>query len=824
MMKRAVGALLVLASFVWLSVAEAGEVVWLGSETDSNWSTASNWEGGTLPASTDSAVFNGTSGRSCTVDVDVTVGALHIADEYEGVVNFSSSRLTLTTGDLVTSQLNDGHFRKGTSTVRFTGGADQTVVYRDRYHFATLENAKSGGMLRFVSHDGGQWNVMIDRFVGRAGSTTRFPWMTTSVADLQLLGEAGNEVRVVHGLFLLKGTQTVRYAYLEDVNCAFHTYSEPLIATDHCTDGGKNEGVYFDGVYVWEGDVDGLWSTAGNWHTSTVPQTGSTVVFGFGVEADCELDTDVDLAELLVYENYQGTLALGTHTVGVDGRLNVNDDAYTQVAASQATVELEGDDLLRVQCPNGQRFGTVAVNAARARFLHGFQADALTVAPGCEVEFAATDPADPHASKQVVKLNTLQATGTAAAPIVFTPVFDLYDRGYPKAPTYGVWHLQVTGSQAVAHVQVLGCDASAGLAIDGTTGCVDRGRNVNWTFADYAWIKLPSESAVSPLCVEGWRQGDASSAIALSNGTTSTPVTWAGANLWYADTALADGAVTPVTVTADGSTLLAQDVTWTATDVNGLDAADDRVVLRPSDSLRLWCSGSGTVEVDDGLGGGYVTVTAPQATTYAATGGYTVRVRLDGTEVGSLRVQVVDVDLAANDPLAVQIDRTRRKQVDVIGGKDRDVRFTGANQDEIEVTRFEKKGRSYVDFRLRPHARGDFYLLARAGSASGPILRAQQLHTFTLEYSTYEYHPLLKTFADGDALVGGTVKMTPVYPDLKIQMHIATAGALFEDTGTIDRWLRTNDFDPNGQINYYIISSASTVACHSTGVAMDDDE
>lgn len=61
---------------------------WDGGGGDENWSTGANWNGDTVPATTDSITFDGTSGKNCTIDALGTWsgGTFTVAGTYTGTI------------------------------------------------------------------------------------------------------------------------------------------------------------------------------------------------------------------------------------------------------------------------------------------------------------------------------------------------------------------------------------------------------------------------------------------------------------------------------------------------------------------------------------------------------------------------------------------------------------------------------------------------------------------------------------------------------------------------------------------------------------------
>lgn len=816
----------VLAALVSVTTpAAAATVTWTGLGQTQNWSEGANWAGEAVPGEGDAAVFDATGAADCVIDQDVIVKSVLIQDDYAGTLRMGSATITLRDGDFRTAASHDGHYDRGTSTIRFEGTADQFLYYRDRYYFHNIVNAKTGGLLTLTdqTYTFG-WNVQIYAYTGLAGSRVRFGGMTASLGHLKLLGEDGNLARVDHGLFIINHSEEVRYAYLKGVDCSFWSDAMPIDATDHCVDGGGNKGVYFDHYLTWTGaGADDEWSTPANWSGDRVPAATDTVAFTGG-DGDCSLDTDATVAGLLVYKGYAGTLHLGSQTLTLAGdRFSIATEATGALDAGTSHMVFSPASSLRLQFPNGTAFHNVTLREGKTRIINGFAAAGLTLEPGVEVDWPGVDVETPSSPMKRIVADTIDWQGTAAQPIKMQPVIDLMDEGYRTNYLYGLWFLDVATSATVSHVHVLGCNADGGLAIDGADDCIDRGRNANWSFPRTAFIQLPAASPVSPLCIEGWRQ-DGLGALTVSAGSQSVPVTLLGENLWYGNAPLDPAGPVTLAVHAGGSELTSAAVTWTATDLAALDSLTDEVLLRPGDQLKLTATHAAgtTLEIDTHGTGSYTVVTDHLVATYEATGPCTARARVDGVEVGSLSVRVVDVDLPETDPIPIQIGKTIKENIPVLGGNADMVEFTPSSPDELSITRQTDGTKATVSFHLAPEIRGAVYLVCRLRDAGGPIVRVKALNTFTLTIGPATHFPILKVYPDGDRLAGGKVTMKPAYPGLKVLLSIATGGSLFEETGTNEMWVRTSDFTPHGEQNYYIVTSSTRIVCHGAGVAVDE--
>ena len=81
--------------------AEAAVKIWDGGGgATTNWDTAANWNNNTVPTSSDTVLFDGTSDNNCTVNVDVTVANMLVVHGYDGTITVSATKTLTISGDL----------------------------------------------------------------------------------------------------------------------------------------------------------------------------------------------------------------------------------------------------------------------------------------------------------------------------------------------------------------------------------------------------------------------------------------------------------------------------------------------------------------------------------------------------------------------------------------------------------------------------------------------------------------------------------------------------------------------------------------------------
>jgi hypothetical protein len=93
--------------------ASAATYTWDGGGSDSNWSTAENWNPNGVPASTGAVLFDGTSTDNVTIDTNIRVLSITITSDYTGTIT-QSGAVMVGTGGLV---LGGGTFNGGSAPI-----------------------------------------------------------------------------------------------------------------------------------------------------------------------------------------------------------------------------------------------------------------------------------------------------------------------------------------------------------------------------------------------------------------------------------------------------------------------------------------------------------------------------------------------------------------------------------------------------------------------------------------------------------------------------------------------------------------------------------
>ncbi|MEP6911704.1 MAG: hypothetical protein ABI923_03055, partial [bacterium] len=106
------------ASFFFSRHASALNVTWDGGGATNNWSEAANWSGDAVPGTNDVAIFDGTSTKNATIDVNINVQGIQINSGYTNTVPGTG---TITQSGSSTVTVGGSGYTQSGGT--FTGGS-----------------------------------------------------------------------------------------------------------------------------------------------------------------------------------------------------------------------------------------------------------------------------------------------------------------------------------------------------------------------------------------------------------------------------------------------------------------------------------------------------------------------------------------------------------------------------------------------------------------------------------------------------------------------------------------------------------------------------
>jgi len=344
------------------------------------------------------------------------------------------------------------------------------------------------------------------------------------------------------------------------------------------------------------------------------------------------------------------------------------------------------------------------------------------------------------------------------------------------------------------------------------------------------------ESFVSPYCLEGHERY--LSTMTLQDGYGNKLIVNPGANPgWYADVPLTTPDTTIVEASFENGGLdQTARISWTPLDIT----STNQITIRKGDSLLLKTgSGHGWSEKATFIVPGVTNCTGVQPVIihFGQPGTFTVT----GTPSGGMRatsdkLQVRVVDLVPNsaDPLAwkttilplgiTAADWNTMASIKVapawVGyGRDWDAPQTPAGtvmQPGTGLSLQPTNGlpQQGVPFGLQIDDAVINHVVARLGR-NGPILGSSLINGFRL-YSGYQTETyIVQEYPDGSQLVEMGIVMSPLEPNVIINIRLIVGGVMFED-GTIEKNLTAKDFDELGATTVRFIRPAEAVTsvCH----------
>jgi hypothetical protein len=326
---------------------------------------------------------------------------------------------------------------------------------------------------------------------------------------------------------------------------------------------------------------------------------------------------------------------------------------------------------------------------------------------------------------------------------------------------------------------------------------------------------FPITSYVSPAFIEGRGRFLSMMSITTDGGVGVAPQHGPG-HRWYANVPIDSvNHESQITIShQNGGLVEAGAVRWVTKNI--LDGGT--LTIRKGDSLLLTAAPdgatSGTVAITIASTQYSTTPSQPVAHTFDTTGTFTVNGTFNnGTpQSGSLTVNVLDHTFTTEP--ACGISQTRRWDnfsvpADIVF--DADPRFLKFAQ--IGTLTNDGRRVSLLIDQNEPR-----YVVSRIG-ASGPILASARAAGFQLFSAAETGLYVIETYEDGSELAETVIVLSPVLPDITIQIQIIMGGITFDD-GTVYKELTAADFDELGQAKVRFLSSsqAITANCHTLAV------
>jgi hypothetical protein len=775
-------------------------IVWTGAASTS-WSNASNWSPNSVPGVNDIALFNSNApgtNNLCSIDDTVSVLGVIIDSSYTGTItdgyynlSIGSSGWTQAGGTFNGSPgsnhvsfygpfvLNGGTFNAGTYS--FDGNGNGAYLSFNNQSASFTINGGTFNQQGAALGSNGSNDIGIDGY---------------GMLNFSMTGGAFNGSSNVHAFIQVNGngSSLPENGNFDLSGGTFTSTAGTLYVCD-------NFNVSSGATFAANGGTVALGGFFNTPRESTFSGSPTLNNFTFGGESWNTLAL-VDSAAPVI----NGTLTLAGSSVGRInaihlGTLVANGNVIQTYNGIDGTtsINIGGTVAQTVTCSTGMLPPVHITNTNSAvSFVNGglSYCEGLAIDPGVHVNFAAG---------YLYEFSNVDWHGTQANPIVLR-----------SSSTGTQWNLLTEGA-VVSYVEVKDSDARAGLPVLALNS-IDSGNNLNWWFDEAAHVQIDTanSSRTSPAWVEGVCGGDVTVLTVSVNYGTLFNANRLNVQQWFTSNSnsgfginLSSTSTTHVAVTAtDGTTsnTVSQDITWTATDLSGKYSSSDIFKIRANDSLLLTASGTGSTLTIDPLGDGTTILTGTPGQTfpfqYSVAGTYTATASIDGGAVGTLLVIVIGVDLSK--PIACEVNFKREKDVPISpSGEEADVSFYASNNFLLGVS---TKGLfSYVDLAridpivegttlyLKALARGKPSLIARVGGASGPIVAAKAIDTFTID-----------SHATVDALVNDSTHIgkskfiiRPYIPDLRVQFDMFAHSSTFENgLASISVSTSDSDFSP----------------------------
>jgi len=316
---------------------------------------------------------------------------------------------------------------------------------------------------------------------------------------------------------------------------------------------------------------------------------------------------------------------------------------------------------------------------------------------------------------------------------------------------------------------------------------------------------VPTESFVSPICIEG-NSRYVDMATVNSSQLTVEGNQGAGAK-WFANVDLATDGDTAITAKFQNGGLTKIATTkWAA--LNLLDSSVSEITIRKGDSVKFAVADDALVAEDvvtitiDGVN----TTTTPATAVvkkFDAAGTFAVSGAVK-TLNGTVTVKVIETDKPAVSP-AFMI------------GEGREWTYTGLQDEAVleydETVNLSRDGEK-LNIRMnktnRPH-----HLIVRAYE-NGPVLQTVKLDGFWIQAAVDNYMWVVERHDDYEVWEN-TLIAKNLPQGIDIELKAVKAGVIFTETGDINQWLDTNDLDELGEFSFRLIhpNSLNSSTCHT---------
>jgi hypothetical protein len=301
-------------------------------------------------------------------------------------------------------------------------------------------------------------------------------------------------------------------------------------------------------------------------------------------------------------------------------------------------------------------------------------------------------------------------------------------------------------------------------------------------------------------------------------------------NRWYLTPTLSATSTTTVTVTATDQNNIVKDtmtldLDWSPTTISGQSSSENSITIRKNDRLLLTANGSGTVMTIDADGDSTADYTGEPGDKYAyqytTAGTYIAEAKIDNVSVGTLTIHVVEV--TASTPINCIKNALREKDLIVTPAAVKAEVFTCT----VDYAKITMQPRTTTGTGIKtlftPLTAGAAYFMVRLGGDTGPMIGIVGTNSAEFSFTGFTHQPIIKEYVDGDVLAGQVITVTPKLSGMNIPLNIIAGGGVFEDTGTSDIGIDSDEMNANGQKNYYIVTPPSGINCHFLGTVTDSE-
>jgi hypothetical protein len=324
------------------------------------------------------------------------------------------------------------------------------------------------------------------------------------------------------------------------------------------------------------------------------------------------------------------------------------------------------------------------------------------------------------------------------------------------------------------------------------------------------YAPIPTYSVTSPAFIEGMAWSPNGAPIFVSANLNDS--TFINENNWFINVPLNnDGSATTISVTQPGTGVSQSGaISWWPLDISGIEGSNENIVIRRGDSLLLTATGAGAALTIDTDGDGIANFTGLAgekfAYQYNLAGTFLAQARIDGVEVGTLLVTVMNVDL--HMPIACKVGFMRNKNVVIAPSAAASIiHFSAGDPTQLLMQNrgfFSNEDGQGTSLGLQTLHRGKPLLAARIGGPTGPIISTREVDEFTIDVPS-----LLSTGVDENGIGNTTLTIRPYIPNNRFSFEMFAHTSTF--TGGVSSFsINTSDLDGTGNTIFEQVLDEST--------------